>query len=114
VTQDAAKRRGGRDAHPVEPGIGFASTDYPATSAALRGGGFHATIDTGDDAERAFLAAHGYDEVIGAGMPQDAHTAWLVELLGDALSPPLAHALPLLRSLVVLAVAGRDPNEGAA
>jgi diguanylate cyclase (GGDEF)-like protein len=109
-----ANRRGGRDAHHVAPGIGFALTDYPATSAALRGRGFHATIDTGDDAERGFLAAHGYDEVIGAGIAEDARTAWLVELFGDALSPPLAHALPLLRSLVVLAVAGREPYEGPA
>jgi diguanylate cyclase (GGDEF)-like protein len=110
VAQGDAKRNGGPDAYRIAPGISFALSDYPARSAALRGGGFHATIDAGDDAERGFLAAHGYDEVIGAGTPEDARIAWLVELLGDALSPPFSHALPLLRSLVELAVTGREPR----
>ncbi len=71
------------------------------------GGGSHATIAQGDAAEQRFLAAHGYDEIVGAGSRQDLRTAWLVELVGDALSPPLGHALPLLRALVELAVVGR-------
>ena len=108
VTNADAQRMGSSDAHPIRPGVSFEVADYPATSAALQGGGFHATIDTGDDQERAFLAAHGYDKVIGAGARQDARTAWLVELVGDALTPSLAKELPLLRSLVALAVDGRS------
>jgi diguanylate cyclase (GGDEF)-like protein len=106
VDNGDAQRSGRSDAHGIRPGIAFEVTDYPATEAALRGGAFQATIERGDDQERAFLAAHGYDEVIAAGTPQDASRAWLVELVGDALTPPLAQALPLLRSLVVLAVEG--------
>lgn len=106
VTSHDLQRLGQRAEQVIPPGVAFAPQDYPATAAALAGGGFHATIDSGDEAERAFLAAYGYDEVIGAGAAEDARTAWLVEIVGDALTPSLAHLLPLLRCLVVLAVEG--------
>ena len=87
------------------PGVGFALDRYPATAAALEGGVFHATMDVGDPSERGFLAANGYDELLGAGTRQDADCAWLVEICGDALSAPLAEHAEVLRLLVEVAVA---------
>ncbi len=114
ISYGGANRRPDRDVDQVVSGASFDLAEYPATRAALEGGGFHATISEGDVAEQRFLAAHGYDEIIAAGSRQDLRTAWLVELVGDALSPPLGHALPLLRSLVELAVVGRAAPMGTA
>jgi diguanylate cyclase (GGDEF)-like protein len=104
VEHDEVGPRGPGDGLQVQPGAGFALVDYPATAQALEGGSFHATIDVGDDAERAFLAADGYDEVIGAGARENAARAWLVEVVGDAYSPPLAPYRGVLRAMVELAL----------
>jgi hypothetical protein len=79
--------------------------DYPATAVALEGGSFAATLDAGDSAERAFLAARGFAELIGAGARRDG-CGWLVELAGDALSTPLSPHVGTLDALVELAVRG--------
>jgi diguanylate cyclase (GGDEF)-like protein len=93
------------DPNRFAPGTSFDVDDYPATMAALRGDVFHATLQVGDRAEQEFLATYGYDEIVGAGEPFDDRHAWLVEVLGDAMSLPLAPHQGLLRSLVVLALA---------
>jgi diguanylate cyclase (GGDEF)-like protein len=115
VTNEETRRLGREHHEPVEPGTGFDLDRYPATAAALRGGSFHATLDDGDLAERAFLAANAYDELIGAGSP-DGDRAWLVEIAGDAASAPLAPLEGLLRVLVEHAVHGRrgTPSHGIA
>lgn len=86
-------------------GIEFDVDKYPATRAALAGGSFQATVDAGDWAEREYLAAYGYAEIVGAGTP-DGDTRWLVELCGDALGVPLAPHEGALRALVEVAVHG--------
>jgi len=104
----------GARAHPpgYEPGVAFDTDAYPATRAALAGGELHATLGSGDSAERAFLAASGYTELVGAGRPMGSD-AWLVEVCGDALSAPMLGLAPVLRVLVELAVIGADPEVGA-
>lgn len=79
---------------------------YPQTRKALEGGSFQATVAAGERGEREFLAALGYDEVIGAGTRSDHATAWLVEVYGDAVTVELGPHEGLLRALVELAVAG--------
>jgi diguanylate cyclase (GGDEF)-like protein len=106
VTNEETRRLGREHHEPVEPGTGFDLDRYPATAAALRGGSFHATLDDGDLAERAYLAANAYDELIGAGSP-DGDRAWLLEVAGDAASAPLAPLEGLLHVLVEHAVHGR-------
>jgi hypothetical protein len=68
---------------------------------------FFATLDHGDEGERAFLAANGYLGILGAGVTRE-RTGWLVELCADALTAPLAPHEGLLRVLVELAVEGAD------
>jgi diguanylate cyclase (GGDEF)-like protein len=85
------------------PGEQFPLDDYPATREALRGGSFHASLISGDEAERGFLAAAGYVELIAAGR-SNGPDGWLVEICADALSAPLLDLEPLLRLLVELAV----------
>lgn len=105
----------GREAPGYEPGVGFALEDYPATREALWGGIFHATLASGDTAERGFLAASGYTEIIGAGR-RVGPDGWLVEVCGDALSETMLGLAPLLRLLVELAVVGSQDgaSEGVA
>ena len=107
IVRNTDLRRGftASDQRRLVPGVSFAVDRYPATAAALDGGMFHATMDVGDASEQGFLAANGYDELIGAGTRQDAHRAWLVEICGDALSAPLADHVDVLRLLVEVAVA---------
>lgn len=105
IVRSAYSRRLGREEdQAMLPGTSFDRDDYPASDAALAGGVFHATMDTGHPTERAFLAAYGHDEIVGAGAVQDERTAWLVEIAGDALSQPLVDHLPVLRSMVAYAV----------
>jgi hypothetical protein len=112
IVNDDAAGLGRREGNPIGPGVAYDLDDYPETRRALAGGTFRASValgedDAGDEAERAFLAAHGYDEVIAAGAEQDDQTAWIIEIVGDASTPPLGHLMPLLRALTVLAIQGR-------
>jgi len=91
------------DSEGFEPGVEFPLEDYPATREALHGGSFHASLISGDEAERGFLAAAGYVEMIAAGRSIGTDS-WLVEICADALSEPLIDLEPLLRVLVELAV----------
>ncbi len=91
------------DTDGFEPGEQFVLDDYPATREALLGGSFHANLIAGDDAERGFLAAAGYVEMIAAGR-SIGRDGWLVEICADALSEPLTDVEPVLRLLVELAV----------
>jgi diguanylate cyclase (GGDEF)-like protein len=104
VEHDGTDRGGFGEGYPMQAGSAFPLDAYPATARALEGGSFHATMDVGDDAERAFLAANGYAEVIGAGIRQDPARAWLVEVVGDGCSLPLAPYRGILRALVELAL----------
>jgi hypothetical protein len=69
-------------------------------------------LTEGDESERAFLAASGYTELVGAGRPL-GRDAWLVEMCGDALSEPLEDLELVLRVLVEVAVVGSDRREDA-
>jgi diguanylate cyclase (GGDEF)-like protein len=104
-----AARFGDRADPLLHPGVAYDLDDYPETAAALLGGTLFATIDEGDDDERAFLAANGYDELVGAGAPQDGRVAWLVELCGDAMTLPLQPYRGPLQAMVSLAVAAGEP-----
>jgi len=95
------------DSDGFEPGEQFSLDDYPATRDAILGGSFHASLIAGDDAERGFLAAAGYVEMVAAGR-SIGMDGWLVEICGDALSEPLIGFEPLLRLLVELACAVPD------
>jgi diguanylate cyclase (GGDEF)-like protein len=108
-----AARLGERADPPLQPGVAYDLEDYPATAAALRGGWLVATIDDGDDEERAFLAANGYDDIVGAGAPQDGRVAWLLELTGDAMTAPLVSYRASVLVLVSLAVQGGSPVAAA-
>ncbi|MFY0407269.1 GGDEF domain-containing protein [Solicola sp. PLA-1-18] len=74
---------------------------YPLSDATARGAvaGFHVTQLSGPDEERTYLAATGYAQVLGSG----GH-GWLVEVFGDAATDDLGVHLPLLRSLVTVAL----------
>ncbi len=93
-----------RGARTYQPGVAFELEDYPASRTALAGEAFHATLISGDHAERGFLAASGYAEIIGAGTTVDRE-GWLVEVCGDELSAPLVGLGPIAQVLVELAVA---------
>jgi len=85
----------------------FDPVAYPATRAALDGGGYFASLTDGEESERALVARMGYVSALGAGERGADGTGWLVELFGDAqTSSGLFVALPLLRALVHLAVRG--------
>lgn len=99
------------DGQVYAPGVAFDLDDYPATRDALAGGSFHATLISGDPAERGFLAASGYTEMVAAGRTV-GREAWLVEICGDALSAPLVGLEPLVRLLVELAVEGASADTG--
>jgi diguanylate cyclase (GGDEF)-like protein len=114
VVNDDALRLGRSDEHAVQPGTAYEIAAYPATAAALDGGSFHASLESGDPSEREFLAAHAYDALLAAGSPAGSRR-WLVELCGDASTRPLEPLEPVLRALVELAVHGRGgPLDGTA
>jgi diguanylate cyclase (GGDEF)-like protein len=108
----------GPDATRLTNGAAFPLAEYPASAAALEGGCFDATLASGDEAEREYLAAYGYSEIVGAGSRGHGH-GWLVELCGDALAAPLAPRRVTLWLLVELAVHGAnrvgvlDPEAGS-
>jgi len=95
-----------------EPSVAFDIDAYPATRTALAGGELHATLTSGDSAERALLAASGCTELAGAGRPVGSD-AWLVAVCGDALSVSMRGLASVLRVLIELAVTGADPDGGA-
>jgi diguanylate cyclase (GGDEF)-like protein len=108
IVSNVDRVRGHGDEPPQHaPGVAFDLDDYPATRAALEGGSFHATLASGEDSEREFLAACGYAEMIAAGRTVGTD-GWLIEVFGDALSVPMVGLTPLLRVLLELAVAGAD------
>ncbi len=83
----------------------FQPVAYPATLAALTGGGYYASLTEGDATERALLARMGYVSSLAAGEQSPTGAAYLVEIFGDAhTSSGLFVGLPLLRVLVHLAV----------
>lgn len=97
---------------PLDLGIGqdFHPDEYPATRRALDGGGYYASLTDGDESERALIARMGYVSTLAAGERAADGSGWLVELFGDgATSSGMVVALPLLRALVHLAVAGAAP-----
>lgn len=83
---------------------------YPATEAAMDGGGYYASLTEGDQAERALIARMGYVMALGAGDVDCRGGRWLMEIFGDAkTSSGLFAALPLLRALAHLAITGARP-----
>lgn len=81
--------------------------EFPATVRAVEEGvGFAAALGAADsdpDELRA-LEELGYECVLGTGARRDG-TVWIVEVFGDARTPPFADALPHLRAAVAAAVA---------
>ncbi|WP_268234461.1 sensor domain-containing diguanylate cyclase [Egicoccus halophilus] len=90
---------------PVAAGDRYPLADYPASAAVLRGGVFFATLEDGHSTERAFLAANGYVSMLAAGTTRNG-VGWLVEIMGDAVTQPLAPHEGLLLALVELAANG--------
>lgn len=85
----------------------FHLDDYPATRAALGGGGYYASLTEGDEAERALLARMGYVSALAAGDRGADGQGYLVEMFGDHhTTSGLMVALPLLRLFVHVAVHG--------
>ncbi len=89
----------------ITAGQEFDPAAYPATQAALDGGGYFASLTEGETAERALVARMGYVSALAAGERASDGTGWLVELFGDPqTSSGLFVGLPLLRALVHLGV----------
>lgn len=93
----------------MHSGSEFDPRDYPATSAALRGGSFFASYTEGDPAQRALLAGSGFVSCLAAGEPGKDGRRWLAELYGDhRTSSGLFVMEGCLRSLIHIAVHGAD------
>jgi diguanylate cyclase (GGDEF)-like protein len=80
---------------------------HPASAHAVRTGTpYSAAVNDPecDAAEQRFLREHGLESSIGAGGRNEDH-GYLVEIYGDARTPPLRAAAPHLRAAVAAAVA---------
>ena len=99
----------GRDLHQIArvSSTPFDPDDFPETARCLRGGSLFATLTTGHETERAFVASLGYLSELAAGEPDLHGHGWLLELYGDERTAPgLFTAEQLVRVLVHLAVTG--------
>lgn len=88
-------------------GAEFTLAEYPLTEALLAGGAAVVLADDpdADPAELALLDGFGAVALLEAGATGADGRRWLLELFGDELSVSLADLAPMLRTLVVLAVA---------
>ena len=96
------------DVRVVRQGDIWSLADYPATGAVLeRGGAFHvhAGDAAADPAERALLGRFGLSQLLAA-----AAGGHLLELHGDAATPPMAWALATVRLLVREAASPAGPS----
>lgn len=86
---------------------------HPLTARAVRGDWFslRAGVPGNDPAEDAVLVAGGYHGIVAAGGGNPAG-GWLVEVLGDRDTLPLAGAGPVLRALVAVALSGPASTPG--
>ena len=90
-------RRVAPDVRVVRQREAFRLADYPATRAAVRGGGFHVHVrDAGADAAEAGLLRRARRTQVLAG----GASGRLVELFGDDATPPMGWASAPLRLLV--------------
>lgn len=82
-------------------------SEFPATVRAVDDGvGFHAArgAEDSDPDELRALEELGYESVLGAGARRDGEV-WIVEVFGDARTPPFVDAVAHLRAAVAAAVA---------
>jgi hypothetical protein len=101
------------DSHPMRA---YRLEDYPATAAAVRGGGCWVSLHDPhvDPDEAAFLAEFGYRANLVAGATCERGHRWLVEVFLDSMSvepEDPARSTQVLIEAVTEAVGGPEPAE---
>ncbi|MHB1801614.1 MAG: GGDEF domain-containing protein [Actinomycetes bacterium] len=99
----------------AEHGGVWSLAEYPASAAAVHGGGFLTVVGAADadPAEEALLLAGGYTSLLAAGACAE-HTGWLAEVYSDEISRPLDAVLDAFRAVVGIAVAAGCPPTSVA
>lgn len=106
VRRGTSSRRPDAAASAMPRGEVFLASAYPASAAAIGGGGFWADLGSGagDGAELALLAESGGSALLAAGGPDGRGDGWLVEVEFDAISASAGHLVAAFRSLVAVAL----------
>lgn len=88
-------------------GVQFALADYPLSVQVMNGGAVavEASDPTAEPSEVAILDGMGAVSLLMGGAVDRAGDRWLLEIFADEISAPVGAVVPVLRALVVVAVA---------